>query len=88
MKNSKLLDKLKTLSKTADSANREHIKQLHKVLKKLKKRQKKLTESLSDVDNARDREKVEREINVLRLQREKGVELYKQLKSERKPETH
>jgi hypothetical protein len=84
MTNSKLLDKLKALTKNADNANKEHIRKLHKVLKKLKKRQQTLAESLKDIDSDHDRQKVEQEIKVLRLQRQKGVEVYKQLKKERK----
>lgn len=84
MTNSKLLDKLKALTRNADHANKEHIKQLHKVLKKLKKRQQTLAASLEDIDNTHDRKKVEQEIKVLRLQRQKGVEVYKELKKERK----
>ena len=84
MTNSKLLDKLKALTKNADNADKEHIKKLHKVLKKLKKRQQKLAEGLKDVDKDHDRQKVEQEINVLRLQRQKGAEVYKQLKKERR----
>jgi hypothetical protein len=84
MTNSKLLDKLKALTKNADNANKEHIRKLHKVLKKLKKRQQTLAESLKNADNGHDRQKIEQEIKVLRLQRQKGVEVYKQLKRERK----
>lgn len=84
MTNSKLLDKLKALTKNADNANKEHIKQLHKVLKKLKKRQQALAESLNDVESDHDRQKIEQEIKVIQLQRQKGVEVYKALKKERK----
>jgi hypothetical protein len=84
MTNSKLLDKLKALTKNADSADKEHIKKLHKVLKKLKKQQHKLAESLKEVDSDSGRQKIEQEINVLQLQRQKGVEVYKQLKKERR----
>jgi hypothetical protein len=84
MTNSKLLDKLKALTKNADNADKEHIKKLHKVLKKLKKRQQKLAEDLKEVDNDSGRQNIEQEINVLRLQRQKGVEVYKQLKKERR----
>ena len=84
MTNSKLLDKLKALTKNAENADKEHIKKLHKVLKKLKKRQHQLADGLKDIDNDHDREKFEQEINVLRLQRQKGVEVYKQLKKARK----
>lgn len=84
MKNSKLLDKLKALTKDADNTNKEHIKKLHKVLKKLKKRQQMLAASLENMDSSDERQKVEQEIKVLQLQRQKGVEVYKQLKKERK----
>jgi hypothetical protein len=84
MTNSKLLDKLKALTKNADKADKEHIKKLHKVLKKLKKQQHKLAESLKEVDSDSGRQKIEQEINVLQLQRQKGVEVYKQLKKERR----
>ena len=84
MKNSKLLDKLKALTKDADNTNKEHIKKLHKVLKKLKKRQQMLAASLEHMDSSDERQKVEQEIKVLQLQRQKGVEVYKQLKKERK----
>ena len=84
MTNSKLLDKLKALTKNAENADKEHIKKLHKVLKKLKKRQHQLADGLKDIDNDHDREKFEQEINVLRLQRQKGVGVYKQLKKKRK----
>ena len=84
MKNSKLLDKLKALTKNTDNTNKEHIKKLHKVLKKLKKRQQMLAASLENMDSSDERQKVEQEIKVLQLQRQKGVEIYKQLKKERK----
>ena len=84
MTNSKLLDKLKALTKNADNADKEHIKKLHKVLKKLKKQQHKLADSLKEVDSDSGRQKIEQEINVLQLQRQKGVEVYKQLKKERR----
>jgi putative component of toxin-antitoxin plasmid stabilization module len=86
MTNTKLLDKLTALTKNADNADKEHIKKLHKVLKKLKKRQHKLADSLKEIDKHSDgdRQKIEQEISVLRLQRQKGSEVYKQLKKERK----
>jgi hypothetical protein len=83
MTNAKLLDKLRALTKNADSADKEHIKKLRKVLDKLKKRQRKLADGLEDLDSDHERQKVEQEIMVLRLQRQKGVDIYKQLKKER-----
>ena len=83
MTNAKLLDKLRALTKNADSVDKEHIKKLRKVLDKLKKRQHKLSDGLADLDSDHDRQKVEQEIMVLKLQRQKGVDVYKKLKQER-----
>jgi Zn-dependent M16 (insulinase) family peptidase len=84
MTNRKLLDKLKALTKGAEQADKEHIKKLRKVLKKLKKRQRELSDALGETDNDCDRQKIDQEITVLRLQRLKGLEVYKKLKEERK----
>jgi hypothetical protein len=83
MTNAKLLDKLRALTQDADSADKEHIKKLRKVLDKLKKRQRKLADGLQDLDSDHERQKVEQEIMVLKLQRQKGVDVYKHLKKER-----
>lgn len=83
MATSKLLEKLRALLQNPDKADKEHIKKLGKVLKKLKKRQQKLAEQLQHLDGDDDRQKIEQEIEVLRLQRHKGVEVYKRLKEAR-----
>lgn len=83
MTNSKLLDKLRALTQNADNADKEHIKKLRKVLHKLKKRQHKLADDLKDLDSDHDRQKIEQEIKVLQLQRQKGAAVYKQLKKAR-----
>lgn len=80
MTNEKLFEKLGTLLATRDDADQKHIKKLRKVLQKLKKNQKELTASLEQIEGEHERRKIMREIEVLKLQRKKGVKIYKELK--------
>lgn len=80
-----LLNKLHKITKTADRDDKKKIKQLRKVLDKLKKKQRKLEEQLKDVKGKHDTRKKQQEIEVLKLQRTKGVRIYKELKGARKP---
>lgn len=82
MTNTKLLEKLRNLTKNTDDIDQEHIKKLRKVLRKLKKRQHKLADERQEAENDHDRQKIDQEIEVLQLQRKKGVEIYKRLKKE------
>ena len=83
MKSAKLLEKLRNLTNDTEKVDKEHIKKLRKVLHKLKKRQQKLADDLQEVDDDQDRQRIEQEIEVLQLQRKKGVDVYKRLKKER-----
>ena len=80
MTNEKLFEKLGILLATKDDADQKHIKKLRKVLQKLKKSQKVLMASLDDIEGEHERRKITREIEVLKLQRKKGVKVYKELK--------
>ena len=80
MTNEKLFEKLGTLLATRDDADQKHIKKLRKVLQKLKKNQKALMASLDEIEGEHERRKITREIEVLKLQRKKGVKIYKELK--------
>jgi rubrerythrin len=84
MTNAKLFAKLRTLIEDATNADKKHIKKLRKVLRKLKHRQNELRDSLEATDDVQARRKIEREMQVLTLQRGKGVEIYTQLKQARK----
>ena len=84
MTNAELFAKLRTLIEDASNADKKHIKKLRKVLRKLKHRQNELRDSLEGTDNLQTRRKIEQEMEVLTLQRGKGVEIYKQLKQARK----
>ena len=82
MTNTKLFEKLRGLIENADNADKKHIKKIRKVLHKLRDRQRKLEHSLEDIDSEHERQKVEQDIQVIQLQRQKGVEVYRQLKQD------
>ena len=84
MTNAKLFAKLHALIEDTTQADKKHIRKLRKVLRKLKGRQHDLRDSLQGTDSLQARRKIEREIEVITLQRSKGVEIYKQLKRVRK----
>ena len=81
MTNEKLLRKLGGLLETNEDSDTKHIKKLRKVLHKLKKRQKELGTKLEQAKGEHERRKISQEIEVLKLQRKKGVVAYKSLKN-------
>ena len=83
MTNDKLFKKLGALLETDDDADQKHIKKLRKVLRKLKKNQKELQASLDELEGEHERRKVKQDIELLKLQRKKGVKVYKRLKQEK-----
>lgn len=88
MTNDKLFEKLGTLLETEDDAGQKHIKKLRKVLQKLKKNQKSLHASLDQIDDEHERRKIKQDIEVLKLQRKKGVKVYKELKQAASDSAH
>ena len=80
MTNAKLFEKLGKLLDIGADADKKHIKKLRKVLQKLKKNQKELVASLDQVKGEHERRKITQDIEVLKLQRKKGVKVYKELK--------
>lgn len=82
MTNAKLFEKLRSLLERTNDADQRHIKKIRKVLHKLKSRQRKLETSLEQIESEHERKKIKQEIQVLQLQRQKGVEVYKQLKQD------
>lgn len=80
MTNSKLYEKLSTLLASQDDADKKHVKKLRKVLHKLKKNQREMESALEGKLDNKQRDKLNREIEVLKRQRRKGAEVYKQLK--------
>ena len=82
MTNAKLFEKLRSLLERTNDADQRHIKKIRKVLHKLKSRQRKLETSLEQIESEHERKKIKQEIQVIQLQRQKGVEVYKQLKQD------
>jgi transcriptional regulator of heat shock response len=67
-----------------EHADKKHIKKLRKVLHKLKDRQKELESSLEATQDPEKQAKIRQEIDVIRLQRGKGADVYQVIKAERK----
>ena len=63
-----------------EDADRKHVKKLRKVLRQLKKNQKALESSLEGIDARHERRKIAQDIEVLEMQRKKGIKVYKSLK--------
>ena len=80
MTDDKLFEKLGALLEIKHDADEKHIKKLRKVLQKLKKNQKELQAGLEQIDDKHERRKIKQDIEVLKLQRKKGVRVYKELK--------
>jgi len=84
MTSAKLFGKLRSLLEKTEHADKKHIKQLRKVLRKLKDRQKELEQSLEETRDPEKRARIQQEIDVIRLQRGKGADVYQAIKAERK----
>ena len=78
--NEKLLEKLSSLIDPKGDVDKKHIKKLRKVLQKLKNNQKELKAKLEQTHDEQEMRKLKQEIEVLKLQRKKGVKIYKELK--------
>ena len=78
--NEKLLERLSSLLDPKVDVDKKHIKKLRKVLQKLKNNQKELKAKLEQIDDEQEIRKLKQEIEVLKLQRKKGVKIYKELK--------
>jgi hypothetical protein len=83
MTTEKLYKRLGKLLDRSDDADKKHIKKLREVLKALKHRQKELESKLEHTTGAHEQRKLKQDIEVLSLQRKKGVKVYKDLKHER-----
>ena len=86
MTTAKLFERLNHLLESQAEADKKHIKKLHEVLKKLKKKQKLLKVELLETEDEHQRRKLKQDIEVINLQRRKGVEVYKKLKRAREEE--
>ena len=80
MTNATLYEKPGKLPNVGTDADKKHIKTLRKVLQKLKKNQKQLVASLQQAEGKHQRRKIKQDIEVIKVQRKKGVKVYKELK--------
>ena len=80
MTNTQLFEKLGSLLDKSEDADKRHVKKLRKVLRQLKKNQKALESSLEGIDARHERRKIAQDIEVLEMQRKKGIKVYKSLK--------
>ena len=84
MNNAKLIARLRSLMERAENADKKHLKKLRKILHKLKDRQHELEQSLEQTSSPDKQAKIRQEIDVIRLQRGKGAQVYQRIKAERK----
>ena len=81
MKTMKLIEKLgKLMQRPPEEAK---LKKLRKTIKALKDKQEELEEKLKRTRGKHSRERLQQKIDVLRAQRRKGADLYRELKASR-----
>lgn len=82
MKTPKLLKKLEKLtSGKTTSAEKKQLKKLGKVLVALKEKQEDLLIKLEEETDEKKRRKIQLKFDVIRLQRDKGAQVYKSLQN-------
>jgi predicted nucleic acid-binding Zn-ribbon protein len=77
MKTRKLLDKLMSYLDGDARKRKQERDEIKAVLKKLKRREKKLTNQLDDLKDEEKRAALQKEIDIVHAQRKKGVRLLK-----------
>lgn len=84
MKIEKLLYKLQAFFNTDKHKKRQDIEELKRVLLKLKKKERKIAHTLQQTDDCGLRKHYQTELNIIRIQRKKGIEVLQQLKERKK----
>ncbi|MFA6164948.1 MAG: hypothetical protein WAV82_04755 [Methylobacter sp.] len=84
MKKEKLLHKLQAFFDTDNHKKRQHINELKKILIKLKKKERKIAHTLSQADDDCLIKQYQTELEIIRIQRMKGIEILQQLKDRKK----
>jgi hypothetical protein len=80
MKIEKLLHQLQALFDTEKHKKRRHIQELKKILLKLKKKERKITRALLQTDDDCLIRHYQTELEIIRVQRKKGIEILRHLK--------
>ena len=84
MKIEKLLHKLQAFFDTDKHKKRQHIEELKKILLKLKKKERKITRALEQTNENCLIKHYQTELEIIRVQRKKGIEVLQQLKEQKK----
>jgi hypothetical protein len=84
MKMEKLLHKLQAFFDTEKYKKRQHIQELKKILLKLKKKERKITHALQQTDDDCLIRHYQTELEIIRIQRKKGIEVLHHLKKLKK----
>jgi len=88
MKIEKLLHKLQAFFDTDKHKKRQHIEDLKKILLKLKKKERKITLAMQQGDDDCSTKQYQTELEIIRVQRKKGIEVLQQLKERKKNLPH
>ncbi|MGZ5006421.1 MAG: hypothetical protein ACXWE9_06690 [Methylobacter sp.] len=86
MKIEKLLHKLQAFFNTDQHKKRQHIEQLRKILIQLKKKENTIAHALQQIDDDALNKLYQTELEIIRAQRKKGIEVLQQLKASTKTE--
>jgi hypothetical protein len=80
MKSRELLKKLQSLLNADQREQLERRDALKKLLKKLRKRRDALKKDLENAESRSERKRIRKELEILKVQRRKGVTLLRELK--------
>jgi hypothetical protein len=86
MRIEKLLHKLQAFFGTDKHKKRQCIEELKRILLQLKKKERKITHILQQTDDDCLKKHYQTELEIIRLQRKKGIEVLQQLKEREKTE--
>lgn len=84
MKIEKLLQKLQAFFDTDKHKKRQHIEELKRILLKLKKKERKIAHALLQADEDCLKKHYQTELEIIRVQRTKGIEALQLLKERKK----
>ena len=84
MKIEKLLHELQAFFNTEKRKKRQHIEELKRILLKLKKKERKITHTLEQTNENCLIKHYQTELEIIRVQRKKGIEVLQQLKERKK----
>lgn len=87
MKIEKLLHQLHAFFNTEKHKKKQDIEELKKVLLKLKKKERKISQQLQGTEDCCLKTHYQTELNIIKIQRKKGIEVLQQLKERKKPES-